>query len=196
MASHYVAQVAVWYDSTLPRDAEVINPCFRDNIGGTDAGALANDLATAVSTAVGTAHQVRVRFYDLQGTKPVRPAGEKLLNSGNSGASTTARELALCLSFYGGSNQPRNRGRLYIPANWLGISSVAVRPTIAQQQQITSYWPSVLSGLGGANIDWIVWSRRNSAATKVDHYFVDNEWDIQRRRGLRSTAREAGTISG
>jgi hypothetical protein len=40
-----------------------------------------------------------------------------------------------------------------------------------------------------------VWSRIEHAAHSVTNYYVDDEWDIQRRRGGRPTSRVSGTGS-
>jgi hypothetical protein len=41
-----------------------------------------------------------------------------------------------------------------------------------------------------------VYSPTTGQTKKVEHWWVDDEWDTQRRRGLRATTRDEGTVSG
>jgi hypothetical protein len=187
-------------DTALPRDAMTINPHFRHQgvLPGDDPtyATLANDLATGLNGwGTGSANrQLTVKLYDLADTEPRRPKATKVLNTGLASASSYPREVCLCLSFFGGNNLPQNRGRLYIPM-WATGGSAGLRPDAAQRTKAGDLVP-VLAGLGGVDIDWIVWSPTRNAATKVTNWFVDDEWDTQRRRGLRPTTRTAGTTGG
>jgi hypothetical protein len=49
--------------------------------------------------------------------------------------------------------------------------------------------PPRLNGL-----DWTVASTVDKVARNVTNYWVDDEWDIQRRRGYRGTTRNLGTV--
>lgn len=197
MSVNYRMQIAVWHDSILPRDAAVINPCFKDNGAISNPQNLCNDLATAMAGMVTnpTSHQIRVRAYDINGTKPVHFAAEKLVNPSVATAATYPRELSCCLSFYADQNVPRRRGRLYIPYYWAGSSPIGLRPDTTTRTLVSNY-VGVFAGLGGVDVDWIVWSKANNAGYKVSNYWVDDEWDIQRRRGLRPTTRTTGTTGG
>jgi hypothetical protein len=42
--------------------------------------------------------------------------------------------------------------------------------------------------------NWVVWSRKLKQANGVNHYWVDDEWDTVRSRGMRSTKRVEFTI--
>lgn len=202
MPTHILAQCCWQTGSMLPRDMHCITPTFRvqadwDPLGGTDWDNLANDLANAL-IAWGTAStnkQLTVRLYLIGGTKPNRPKATVIKNPGLSAEPTIPRELALCLSFYGGQNDRTQRGRLYLPAWLIGATSPGARPTATDRTRAEGL-VSPLASLGGVNVDWIVWSRKLSAATKVTNYWVDDEWDVQRRRGLRPTTRTAGTTGG
>jgi hypothetical protein len=54
----------------------------------------------------------------------------------------------------------------------------------------------IFANLGGSDVDWIVWSRKNHTATKVQNYWVDDEWDTVRSRGLKRSTRQVATTSG
>ena len=199
MPSHYVAKCAFNVGSDLPRDVMMINPCFRRAPALTDMDGLASDLATVLDTWAGTGQfKISVRFYDLEGTKPVYPDGVATKNSGiTTSAIAVNREVALCLSFYADHPAPRRRGRLYLPYALLGAgaSSMAERPTTSQRTKASGLVAG-FAGLGGADVDWIVWSRADHAAHTVTNWWVDDEWDVQRRRGLKATTRTAGSTAG
>lgn len=196
MALHLRMQCTWQMDTAFPRDRISLNPCFRGNLPSVDANALCNDLATALDTWSGAHGELRVTSYDLEGTKPVYPNGSKILRTGTVGAATVPRELAVCLSFYGGQNQPRKRGRLYVPlCLYTSGATQGARP-IGTQRTRPAELVSIFAGLGGVDVDWIVWSQRDRQAVKVTNWWVDDEWDVQRSRGLRPTARDTGTTSG
>jgi hypothetical protein len=138
-------------------------------------------------TYSGSTREVEVKLYDVAGAKPNSPLATKKLLSGNFPASTCPRELALCLSYRSG-NGPRRRGRLYVPLAIIGNNATDLRPTATQLQRITDLAP-YLADLGGANVDWVVYSRRDNLATSVNAAWCDNEWDVMRSRGQNPTTR-------
>lgn len=195
------AQCTWQIESLLPRDGVMINPCFRHNLpamGGGSAQSIADDLAAALKAwEVGpTLHQLTVKLYDAQAPPPNRPMATKVLNANQAQGWSTPPELACCLSFYGGTNQPHQRGRIYLPVAKADTASAAApRPTSTIRTKIAAL-ASTFSGIGGADVDWVVYSPTRDDATKVDHYFVDDDWDIIRSRSVRPTTRTAGTTSG
>lgn len=188
------AQIATWADSIKPEDAIVINPCF-NAIVSPNAQQLADDLATAWKNYISpTTNQVRVRMYDLEGTPPVYPAAEKLLNANAAAVTGLPRETACCLSFYSGRNVPRMRGRLYLPICLLGVGISANRPSSTIQTKVAALVP-ILTGLGGVDVDWCVWSQVDHQTRPVTNWYVDDEFDTVRSRGLRPTTRMVGTTT-
>ena len=187
----------VWSDSLLPRDGVNINPVINTTAGVTDAETLVNDWMVAFkgwASAVATS-QITVKAYDVSRPKPNYPLFERTDNPGVAQPSTTVRELSLCLSFYAGNNVKRRRGRLYLPANWMSsTSNVTVRPGAAIIGKAAELVP-LLTALGGVDVDWSVWSSVDGSARAVTDWWVDNEWDIQRRRGLRGSSRTEGTTT-
>jgi len=184
-----------------PKNQLVINPCFRVQFNlleptfGTDAQQLTDDLAAVLTTWAGTA-DLTVRAYNLQGSKPNYPVAEKKLNAGVFVTPTVPPELAVCLSFYGGQNQPSKRGRLYLPAFLCGVTgSPGLKVSAGAMTKAEALVPG-FAGLGGTNVDWIVWSRTHQTAAKVTNYWVDNAWDIQRSRGIKADAKVVKTTSG
>jgi|SRR3954468_486110 hypothetical protein len=188
------AQIILGADGPLPKDRMILTPHFKHTGPTIDVDGLCQDLVNGISTLTGNFREVRVKMYDAEAAKPVFPSADKQKNTGLFPAGTTPRELCLCLSYYADTNRPRRRGRLYLPMFMVG-GAAGLRPTTTQQTTAGGIVP-VLSGLGGIDVDWVVWSRRDNAAHTVTNWYVNDEWDIQRRRGLRETARITGSTSG
>lgn len=204
MPTHIRSQIAFQVDSMLPRDVHTITPCFRhQNVLPTDDvnwQTLCDDLHNGIKTWLGGAgslRQMTTKLYEIvpPSNDVNRPRATKQDNAGAFSPTSYPGEVCCCLSFYGGSNNPWNRGRLYIPVWMYSGAAPTKRPNSSDRTQIGTLVP-IFAGLGGVNVDWIVWSKSRSSATKVTNWFVDDEYDTQRRRGLRPTARTAGTTGG
>jgi hypothetical protein len=198
-------QVSMAADTAFPRDRFVMTPHFNvgfspdlgEALSNPDADALCSDLATGLSQRIypNNGREIEVKAYDAQGTKPVYPIGHAIVNQGQIPASPMMREVALCLSFYSRRNIPRQRGRIYFPLPCIGGGAgIPVRPPQSLMDGLATY-AQLFQNLGGTNVDWVVYSRRDAAAHPVTNWWVDDEWDVQRRRGLRPTTRSTGTTS-
>jgi len=192
----YRLQCSFGADTAFPRDRFVFTPHFNVSLPGADVQALCDDLAAGLQAwfvaQSSPNREISVKGYDAQGTPPVFPVGDALLNPGDYPASGAARELAICLSFYSERNRPRQRGRLYIPHAFFG-SGVGLRPGAADRGRVGEL-ATIFANLGGTDVDWVVFSRADNAARSVSDWWVDDEWDIIRSRGLRPTTRLAGTV--
>lgn len=190
-------QTSIWADSVLARDAMVITPHFNDGGVGSDPQGLCDDLAAAMNNWClnPNVHQITVKAYDAQGSAPVYPAGEATLNVGGAPASALPREVALCLSFFSERNVKRQRGRVYAPVPLMAVAAgVGVRPVSGQRDKVGTL-ATIFSDLGGVDVDWCVWSPTDGVARPVTDWWVDDEWDTVRSRGLRATTRTVGTTS-
>lgn len=183
-------------DSALPRDVFCITPHFNDGGVGSDPQGLCDDLADALVAKTGIiTRETRVTAYDAQGTPPVYPAGMAVRNVGQAPSGTVPRELALCLSFYGTRNIPTQRGRLYIPLeNAKGNGNIVVRPNAGSMTEVAAFAP-IFSDLGGVDVDWCVYSRKLDTAFGITNWWVDDEYDVMRSRGLRPQTRLTGAVS-
>jgi len=193
----YRLQVAIMQDTTFPRDQLVMTPHFDiKGPGAPNPDQLCEDLATGISGWLVTANtrQVTVKAYDAQGSPPVFPVGEAIRNVGLAPSSNSPREVACCLSFFSERNIPRRRGRLYVPYVLTTTSSPPARPSPVTRQKIADLVP-ILTGLGGIDVDWSVYSRVDNTARPVTNWYVDDEWDIVRSRGMRPTTRLEGTTT-
>jgi hypothetical protein len=186
-------QISWLKDTVAPRERMVITPHFNDIAAGSDPQNLCDDMLGGLQTIQPTTGEIKVTCYDAQGTVPVYPEAEAVANKGVTQATGAARELAMCLSFYGERNVPRQRGRLYIPLWFLGVTGASLRPTmpVAKMEALIP----LFTDLGGVDVDWCVYSRRNDHAYSVTDWWYDNEWDIQRSRGGVGTSRIIGTTT-
>jgi hypothetical protein len=190
------ALVSLLDDSNLPerRMCNVLH--FNDPVGA-DEQSLASDLADVyvdffnqaqLSSAI---QQIDVRFYDLADDEP-RPIKGQSIKPAVGGGSPGPREVALCLSFYSERNLPRSRGRLYI-GPW-ATTVMQERPDAGTRDIVAELVPG-LTGLGGVDVDWCIYSRVDDELKPVTDWWVDDSWDTQRRRGHEPTARTIGTTS-
>lgn len=197
-------QISMAGDTTFPRD-RVVNTLYFNHTAlepdDEDLDQMCSDL-TAVYDNWWTGAGVReiiCRAYELGGPPPHNPVGEHIRNAGVSPGSVIPREVALCLSFRADQNVPRRRGRIFLPVFTCGAvgsirDQLTVRPGATLRDRVMLL-ASEFSGIGGADVDWSVYSGLDQAARKVEHAWVDDEWDTQRRRGLRSTARTEAAIN-
>ena len=135
---------------------------------------------------------IRVRAYDMSDAIPRLPRGEATgapIDSGVGGP----REVALCLSYYAEVNQPRRRGRMYI-GPW-HQAAMLERPNATNRGYLATLAEGI-SGLGGINVQWVQFSPTTGEFHNVTDYWIDDEWDTMRSRGLEGTTRTAGTVSG
>lgn len=189
-------QVAVSHTADpLARD-NIVNVFYLGwtvNIEPTDWGQLATDAAELWATYRSYPNSINlctVTAYDMADAKPREPkATETHAIAGI--AETGPREVALCLSYYADRNLPRKRGRMYI-GPW-PQADCSQRPL---SMSLLGQLASGISGLGGANIQWVQHSQTDGSFNTVTDWWVDNEWDTMRSRGLRAQNRLAGTVSG
>lgn len=134
-----------------------------------------------------------IKIYLLDDPKPRYPVYTDTGFVGLSGGTTLPAELALVMSFQGmriaGEVQSRRRNRIYLgpfilDANDDGLVTGALVETVlfAGKELLNA-------SIGADKWDWVVYSPTNDDVVVIDNGWVDNAWDIQRRRGIRSTAR-------
>ena len=136
-----------------------------------------------------------IKFYDVEGPPPNYPQAITTWNFATAPAGATyASECAIALSFQGvktpGLPQSRRRGRVYLGPCSSGISS-AGRPVQATLTTIANAAIAMKANLAAntPSIEWQVWSVRDGSAVAVDNGWLDDAWDIQRRRGIKAISR-------
>ncbi len=177
------------------------------------ASPLGNRLAT---TLTNTGHSMRA--YDMAQPKPRTPIGERFFSIAPAAAGYPG-EIALVLSFRGqllsGTDPSRRRGRVYI-GPWAADTSELVGGEVKPLPANVALVANAGAALLAANVDpeppppatvvpagsvWVVHGlapevpkpNRDPNARKVlvdvVHLWVDNAWDVQRRRGARANSR-------
>lgn len=146
------------------------------------------------------------RYYDMSEDEPRFPVLTDDIALTLSSTSPMPPEVSLCLSFQGatgsGVNMRRRRGRVFVGplvASTLEVSGGRTRPTSAVRTAIANAAASLKAYTGTLGVSWAVFSPTTYADTgSLDAAFedvvsgwVDDEYDIQRRRGtipaLRTT---------
>lgn len=134
-----------------------------------------------------------VKVYDMADPKPRYPVYTDTATIGLSGGSTLPTECATVMSFQGvriaGEKQARRRNRIYlgpfsITANSNGMCAPGLVETVLFAGK------EFLAASAASNSwTWSIYSPSNNDIVGIDNGWVDNGWDTQRRRGVRSTGR-------
>lgn len=144
-----------------------------------------------------------VKWYRLEDPIPRAPILESSLGlTTTKAANSAAHELALCLSYQGdkqsGVPSARIRGRIYLgPFGTVAHDGIKARPDnglIAAVVAGASAFSTTSDG--STSWGWVVHSTVDpapSANVDVTKGWVDDEWDIQRRRGTAPSARTLWT---
>jgi hypothetical protein len=185
----YRAQIGFPFDSALPRDVVTINPHYF----GDNAQALADALKANLiaNVQVGATVPFTIKIYDAQKAPPSYPLATVTQLTGQT-TTNVPHELALCLSYYSTFNRPSYRGRLYIPAHFVG-GAMSLRPTTTQRSNAGSFANTLGKNLPSQH-NWVVYSPKLGQSNGVSNWWVDDEWDVMRSRGLKATTRTTGTI--
>lgn len=134
-----------------------------------------------------------VKIYDLADPKPRYPVYTDTDTIGLSGGSTLPTEVSTVMSFQGvriaGEKQSKRRNRVYLgPFSIAGNSEGMVGPGLVES--ILFAGKEFLAASKASNSwTWSIYSPTDNEIVEIDNGWVDNGWDTQRRRGVRSTAR-------
>lgn len=149
-----------------------------------------------------TANKSEVRVYDLADAKPREPTVFNWTLGATTSGSPLAREIACCMSYYADRNVKRQRGRIYLGP----LTSTAVENRTGDQGFTTAFRAAV--GAAATRLaanptpadQWIVYSEVNALSGGMEYGglpvtagWVDDAIDIQRRRGVKATARSEWT---
>jgi hypothetical protein len=144
--------------------------------------------------------KVEARVYDMRDAhEPGAPRPEKgYWSSAASGSQQlVAHQIGCVLSFYAGRNIKRKRGHIYLgPFGNTEGNNEMVGSSIQGDVLTLGHG---LFDIGGENVAHVVWSRMDlpdspagiagDSAHVVSDYWVDNSWDIVRRRKQKATNR-------
>lgn len=156
-------------------------------------------LRTHMPTSLQT--QPEVNAYNLADPKPRTPvytAGFKVPVTFGTGTPLPT-EVALCLSYeakkLSGSNQARRRNRVYLgPWRSQTVGSTGAPDTTFITD--ISRQAKALHDAAEASVtwDWVVYSPTDDTHHLIDHLWIDNAWDTQRRRGIAPSTRSEHTL--
>jgi len=189
----YRFQVAQGADSSFPAD-RIVNTLHFDDAGATtDPEQLCQDILDVWQAAWLSAagREVRVTAYNV-GAPPQLPVASVVENEGVFPTTVNNREIALCLSYYNQRSNPRRRGRLFLCPAISKVSAGGARPSTTAMQAALDLG-TALAGIGGIDVDWVVYSRTDASHHDVAGVWCDDAWDVVRSRGLRPVTRLEAT---
>lgn len=144
--------------------------------------------------------QASVKFYDLALPKPSGPVWSAPLGlTSAAGTDSMPLEVSICLSFkhidIPGVPLSSTRGRVYLGplcrATTLGTDGRVA--TTAQNTLRDAGQALELASDSSTEFSWVIYSPTRGQMFSVSSGWVDNEFDTQRRRGRRPTARASWT---
>jgi hypothetical protein len=198
------AMVILNMTSSLPRDA-CVNTWYCQGVSdpstcvafGNALGTFYDSISGVLARDIGPATS-RIKFYDMGQAKPRAPIHEMALAMGAAPVNTPLpHELACCLSFQGervsGVPQARRRGRVYLGP--LGSNTLTSNGTLSTTEtDVIRDAAEVLltASTEAASWSWVVFSERSDpdAIAFVTNGWVDDAFDVQRRRGVDPTTRQ------
>jgi hypothetical protein len=213
MSAYYHVMVGLQRVSSNPKDTVWNNWHFRS-----DAIAHNDDDIADINTALLGLYQDsdlrlspylsgtgELKHYDMSQPEPRAPIYDSTFLFSPDSVPGLPCELAVCLSYHAprtsGVNMARRRGRIYMgpfSADWLHDDGADNRPSTTLLDLLSTHGAALLGNLGTTHaLEWVVYSPTEFAETGLlsvscnglDGGWIDNAWDIQRRRGAEATAR-------
>lgn len=190
-------------DTAIPRDVSINNwhfDCDNDSTAITAAlvavGQFYQDVASIFSKHVDLSSS-RFKAYNWSLPEPRPPLLDIPMGiAGPTGFGTLPHELACCLSFQGarvaGQVQARRRGRVYLgPLDDQLKTSEGNVSTFETDKIRDAAATFLVKSVEASTWQWVVHSTRNLANpdTPVTNGWVDDAFDVQRRRGTDPTMR-------
>lgn len=143
-----------------------------------------------------------IRFYDMADPEPRRPFFTETPSfTAVPSTSCLPTQVSLCLSYQGaavsGTSQARRRGRTYFGPFADDQDDGDGRPIAGLVTAMQTMGAGFLSDSEtSTNYQWVVYSRASAAPVPVTNGWVDDAWDIQRRRQLPATSRTIFSLPG
>jgi hypothetical protein len=207
--TYYRALCILHGPSGMPEDRYVTTWAFRpDTANGTlDPYDLMEDALTTFWTvptapssttpagylsgvAIDESRGIEVRMYDL-GDQPPRQPTTRTIALPALSASVLPNEMAVALSFYAGRNVPRARGRVYLGP--LAESTRNVDAAAGDVRVHQTYREAVARNAGrlmaDETVDWAVISQADGVGKRITGGWVDDAFDVQRKRGVAPSVR-------
>ena len=137
----------------------------------------------------------QVKTYNLEDSEPRVPINEAGLALTSAPAGTPGvHEVAMCISYkaeyVSGESAARRRGRIYCGPFHSAVLGTGGRPSSTLITALVAAGTALLTASDTASDwAWIVYSPTSGQGYPVVAGWVDNEFDIQRRRGGKPTTR-------
>lgn len=199
--SHVKAMIILRLDSGLPEDSPVNTLHFNTLSSPEPYAAIATAIEGAYNTfrtnfpATVEQNGHRIKMYEMADSTPRVPVFDDTFDlSSNPTGDSLPPEIALCCSFQGarasGQSQARRRGRVYLgPCKEDDNSALGV-PGSTVIANAAAFGNFLLNAsIAAGSWEWCVYSPTDDELVPVTNGWVDNAWDVQRRRGLGATSR-------
>lgn len=204
MATTYGFQVSMPVTDTMPRN-RIVNHFHMEHVTGgvldADLESMCQDIVELYQVRYGfTNKEIQCKAYDVDAV-PNYPRAEVIVNVGIPWPISTPREICLCLSYAAEHRGNKSeRGRMYLQPQLATAGAViGVRPTAAQLTWALDWYTvsnASLPDLGGVDWKFGVYSPTYNKFTQSQQAWVNDDWDVQRRRGLRESTRQTATREG
>jgi hypothetical protein len=199
------AQVRLQGKTGTPED--VITNTFHFSSGAGDAIPLVYDtIHIALGVFYGVVDQylsdmvfaaAEVRYYDMTDAEPRVPYIKPLTLTLPVNPPLPA-EVAICLSYNAGAPiTPRRRGRIFLGPLGTNVLAAGAGTDARVSTTVQTNIANAAANLAalGTLYPWVIYSPTSGAFDEVTQGYVDNAFDIQRRRGFKTTARTAWTAT-
>lgn len=156
------------------------------NFWNTCDGYLSNYYASRIPT---------LKWYDMADPPQRVPVRTVQLPQLQTGTDRLPSELALCLSyranFQSGVRNSSRRGRVYLgPFASNALNNTTGRPDATMRGNFAAAGQNLLNAsVGDADWTWVQYSPTRQEFSPVVEGWVDDAWDVQRRRGIDPTTR-------
>src|SRR4051794_33578022 len=185
----------------MPRNRITNTVHLEHSIGAlldTDLGSMCSDIVEMYQTRYGVSNlEIVCKAYDTDAV-PNYPRAIASVNAGAVWTCVHPREVALCLSFAGSNRGNKSeRGRIYLmPSIAAGIGGTVdqLRPSVAAMTWAMAFYTepnASFPDLGGVDWKFGVYSPTYKKFTQSKQAWCNDEWDTQRRRGLRESTRQS-----
>lgn len=204
MPQTYAFQIAMPVTDTLPRNrySNIIH--LEHSIGSlatTDLESMCSDIVELYQAKYNNAaNEIVCKAYDTDAV-PNYPRATVAVNVGTPWNTSLPREICLVLSYAGTNKGNKNeRGRIYLsPQLNTTQAGLTLRPSAAQMTWALGWYATSnesFPDLGGVDWKFGVWSRTLKKFTQTQQAWCNDDWDVQRSRGLRESTRQAITREG
>ncbi len=153
--------------------------------------------------------EMLITGYDFAASRPRPELGVVKFSYGSASGSQLPEEVALCLSYYTDRNLPSHRGRSYVgPLNGSAMTGSSTPPSRPAPEFIaamvaagtrlvvpgystltTVVTEDTFDATPSDTTTWCLYSPKLGTFNDVEHGWVDDEWDGQRRRRVEASAR-------